>query len=122
MIKSFKDLEVYKRSFKMAMDIFWATRKFPKEEIYSLTSQITRSSRSISANISEGWAKRNFEAVFKQHLVHSLGSCAETETWLDFALECKYIEVSLHIQLTKEIDEIGKMLNKLHQNWTSYGK
>ncbi|HNP19765.1 MAG TPA: four helix bundle protein [Fulvivirga sp.] len=122
MIQSYKDLEVYKRSFNMAMEIFWITRKFPKEEVYSLTSQITRSSRSISANISEGWAKRNFEAVFKQHLTHSLGSCAETETWLDFALECKYIDTSLHVQLTKENDEIGKMLNKLHQNWTSYGK
>ncbi|KAA3649088.1 MAG: four helix bundle protein [Bacteroidetes bacterium] len=96
MIKSYKDLEVYKKSFKVAMDIFWMTRKFPKEEIYSLTSQITRSSRSISANITEGWAKRNYESVFKQHLVHSLGSCAESQTWIDFALECKYIDEKVH--------------------------
>ncbi len=65
MIQSYKDLEVYKRSFKMASEIFRLTRKFPKEEMYSLISQIVRSSRSISANISEGWAKRNFELVFK---------------------------------------------------------
>lgn len=122
MIQSYKDLEVYKRSFKMAMDIFWLTRKFPKEEIYSLTSQITRSSRSISANITEGWAKRAYQSVFKQHLVHSLGSCAETENWLDFALECGYLKTEQHQPLKNEIDEIGKMLTKLHQNWKSNGK
>lgn len=122
MIQSYKDLEVYNRSFKMAMDIFWMTRKFPKEEVYSLTSQITRSSRSISANITEGWAKRTYESVFKQHLVHSLGSCAETENWLDFAVECGYMSKEEYQPLKKEIDEIGKMLNKLHQNWKSYGK
>jgi four helix bundle protein len=104
------------------MDIFWLTRGFPKEEIYSLTSQITRSSRSISANISEGWAKRKFEKIFKQHLVHCLGSCAETENWITFAYECQYISAEQNKTLLKEIDEIGKMLNKLHQNWKSYGK
>jgi len=122
MIKSYKDLEVYRKSFKVAMDIFWLTRKFPKEEIYSLTSQITRSSRSVSANITEGWAKRNYESVFKQHLIHSLGSCAETQNWLDFALECKYIEEKVYKEFTSELDQIGKMLNKLHQNWKSYEK
>jgi four helix bundle protein len=122
MIKSYKDLEVYRKSFGVAMDIFWMTRKFPKEEIYSLTSQITRSSRSVSANITEGWAKRNYESVFKQHLVHSLGSCAETQTWVDFALECKYIEEKVHKEFTSELEQIGKMLNKLHQNWKSYEK
>lgn len=122
MIQSYKDLEVYKRSFKIAMDIFWMTRKFPKEEIYSLTSQITRSLRSISANISEGWAKGIYESVFKQHLTTSLGSCSETENWLEFALECKYIDQLVYETYANELDQIGKMLNKLHQNWKSYGK
>jgi len=122
MIRSYKDLEVFKRSFTLAMNIFWITRDFPKEEIYSLTSQITRSSRSISANVCEGWAKRKFEPVFKQHLIHALGSCSETETWLKFALECQYIEQTVFKNYTDELDEIGKMLNKLHQNWKSYGK
>jgi len=122
MIQSYKDFEVYKRSFKIAMDIFWMSREFPKEEIYSLTSQITRSSRSISANISEGWAKRSYESVFKQHLIHSLGSCSETENWLDFALKCQYVNQEVYGQFANELDPIGKMLNKLHQNWKSYGK
>ena len=122
MIQSFKDLEVYKRSFKMAMDIFRMTRKFPKEEVCSLTSQSTRSSRPISANICEGWAKRKYESVFKQHLIHSLGSCSETENWLSFAFECKYIDQITFDKMSDEINQVGKMLNKLHQNWTSYGK
>ncbi len=122
MIRSYKDLEVYNRSFKMAMDIFWMTRNFPKEEIYSLTSQIVRSSRSVSSNITEGWAKRNYEAIFKQHLFTSLGSNSETENWLKFALECRYIDQEAFDSIAKEIDEIGKMLTSLHQNWKSNGK
>jgi len=122
MIQLYKDLEVYKRSFKLAMDIFWLTREFPKEEMYSLTSQVVRSSRSISANISEGWSKRNFELVFKQHLIHSLGSTTETETWMDFALKCKYVTELEYNDIMLELDQLGKMLNKLHQNWKSHGK
>ena len=122
MIKSYRDLEVYKRSFTLAMEIFKVTREFPKEEIYPLTSQVIRSSRSISANISEGWAKRKYESVFKQHLIHALGSRSETENWILFALTCKYIDQEVYNTLTTEIDEIGKMLNKLHQNWRSHGR
>lgn len=122
MIKSYKDLEVYNRSFKMAMDIFWMIRNFPKEEVYSLTSQIVRSSRSVSSNITEGWAKRNYEAIFKQHLITSLGSNSETENWLKFALECKYITQEDFNAMSMELDEIGKMLTSLHKNWKSHGK
>jgi four helix bundle protein len=80
------------------------TKNFPKEEVYSLTSQIVRSSRSISANITEGWAKRTYEVVFKQHLINSPGSCSETETWLDFAMECNYIDRETYNQFTNELD------------------
>jgi len=122
MIQSYKGREVYKRSFRLAMEIFWITKNFPKEEIYSLTSQITRASRSVRLNIVEGWAKRHFEKIFKQHLVHALGSNSETESCLAFALECNYIEQRSHDKFAEEVDQIGKMINKLHQNWTSYGK
>ena len=117
MIKSYKDLEVWKLSFEVAMDIFELTKRFPKEEVYSLTSQLVRSSRSISANITEGWAKRSYDGVFKHHLIHALGSTAETTNWLDFAKECDYINESEHQLLVDKIDIIGKMINKLHQNW-----
>lgn len=122
MIRNYMDLEVYKRSYRIAMDIFWLSRDFPKEEVYSLTSQFVRSSRSISANICEGWAKRTYESVFKQHLIHSLGSCSETETWLLFALDCKYLNQDKYAQLIEELDQIGKMITKLHQNWKSHEK
>jgi four helix bundle protein len=120
MIKKIKDLEVYIRSFDLAMEIFSTTKKFPKEELYSLTSQIVRSSRSIAANISEGWAKREYESVFKQHLIHSLGSASETQTWLDFALACNYIDEMKYINLTGKLDSIGKMLTQLHKKWKSF--
>jgi four helix bundle protein len=93
MIKSFKDLEVYNLSYTMAMEIFFLTKKFPKEEVYSLTSQIIRSSRSISSNIVEGWAKRTYENKFKVQLVDALGSSEETQNWILFAKDCGYITV-----------------------------
>ncbi|WP_299671167.1 four helix bundle protein [uncultured Polaribacter sp.] len=120
MIKSYKDLTVHKEAFSLAMDIFWRTRKFPEEEVYSLTSQIVRSSRFVSANMSEGWEKRMYEAVFKQQLVTALGSNSETQDWLDYALECKYIDKKEYVDFSKKNDKIGKMLTKLYQNWKSY--
>lgn len=119
MIKSYKDLEVYRLSFELAMEIFELTRNFPKEEVYSLTSQIVRSSRSVSANITEGWAKRRYENEFKRHLVYSLGSASETETWIKFSLECGYISEEQSKSLTEKANTVGKMLTKLHQNWRS---
>ncbi|WP_121665508.1 four helix bundle protein [Mesonia aquimarina] len=122
MIKSYKNLEVYQECYNLAMDIFWVTKNFPKEEIYSLTSQLVRASRSVSANIAEGWSKRNYESIFKQHLIHSLGSNGETENWLNIALDCNYIEKESYDELMKRNSIIGKKLTKLHQNWKSYEK
>ncbi len=120
MIKKLKDLEVYVKAYDFAMKIFEISRSFPKEEMYSLTSQIIRSSRSISANIPEGWAKRSYESVFKQHLIHSLGSSEETQTWLDFSGDCQYISVENHKELSKKLESIGKMITQLHKKWKSY--
>ena len=120
MIKSFKDLEVYRMSYDLAMEIFNISRKFPKEEIYSLTSQIVSSSRSVTANISEGWAKREYENVFKQHLITSLGSSTETQTWLDFAKDYGYITEKEHERLSAKLDSVGKMITQLHKKWKSF--
>jgi len=120
MIKSYKNLKVHQEAFSLAMDIFWRTRKFPKEEIYSLTSQIVRSSRSVSANISEGWGKRMYEAVFKQQLINALGSNTETQDWFDYALACNYINEEEHSEFSRKNNQIGKMSTKLYQNWKSY--
>ena len=121
MIKSYKDLNVYNLSYDLAMEIFWLTRDFPKEEVYSLTSQVVRSSRSISSNITEGWAKREYENYFKQHLIHALGSNAETENWLRFAKDCNYISERERDKLDEKLNQVGKMITKLHQNWQTYG-
>ena len=101
------------------MEIFFLTKKFPKEEVYSLTSQIIRSSRSISSNIVEGWAKRTYENKFKVQLIDALGSTAETQNWILFAKDCGYITVEEFELFNSKLDTIGKMLTKLHQNWKS---
>ena len=88
-IQSYKDLKVFQLAYDLAMEVFWSTKEFPKEETYSLTDQIRRSSRSICANVVEGWAKRIYENVFKRHLVDSIGSCDETKLWLQFSLDCQ---------------------------------
>jgi len=117
MIKSFKDLEVYALSYGIAMDIFRIAKRFPKEELYSLTSQVIRSSRSISANITEGWSKRYYENKFKVHLIDALGSTGETQNWISFAKDCEYLTPEEFLKFEGQLDHIGKMLTKLHQNW-----
>jgi four helix bundle protein len=117
MIKSYKDLDVYNLSYKIAMDIFFLTKKFPKEELYSLTSQIVRSSRSVSSNIVEGWAKRTYPKKFKNQLIDALGSSAETENWICFSKDCGYISNEQFEEYSSRLEQIAKMITKLHQNW-----
>ncbi len=120
MIKKVQDLKVYVLSYKLAMEIFELTRKFPKEEIYSLTDQIVRSSRSVTINIREGYAKRKYEKLFIRHLIDALGSSDETRGWLDFSLDCKYISEKEHNYFDKEYDKVNAMLFKLSNKWQTY--
>ena len=89
-IRSFRDLIVYQKAFKLAMDIFNITKSFPKEEKYSLIDQIRRSSRSVPGNIAEAWAKKIYQKVFVNKLSDALGEEYEPEVWLDFSKECGY--------------------------------
>src|SRR6202012_3773633 len=116
MIKTFFDLDVYKLGSEFSMKIFVLTRSFPKSETYSLTSQIVDSSRSICANIAEGWGRRTYGSEFKKFLVYSMGSLQETKSWLDFALQCAYITMDDHAKLMEDAEVIGSKLFKLHQN------
>ncbi len=116
-IKSIKDLKVYNLAFELAMEIFKLTLNFPKEERYSLTDQIRRSSRSVAINIREGFAKRRYENVFIRHLNDSLGSSEETRGGLDFAVRCRYINQETHQRLDKSYDEVNAMLYTLMNNW-----
>ena len=95
-ILSFRDLNVYKIAFSLQQEIFEITKSFPKEEIYSLTDQVRRSSRSIGANIAEAWQKRRYEAYFISKLTDSDAEQAETQHWIDTALACEYISRELH--------------------------
>ena len=118
-IKSIKDLKVYNLAFELAMEMFKLTLNFPKEERYSLTDQIRRSSRSVAINIREGFAKIKYENVFIRHLNDSLGSSEETRGWLDFAIACGYISRSSHDNLDSRYDEVNAMLFSLMNNWNS---
>jgi four helix bundle protein len=91
-IISHGQLEVYRKAFETAMVIFELSRKFPKEETYSLTDQIRRSSRSVCANLAEAWRKRRYEAAFISKLNDVEAEAAETQTWLEFALACRYLK------------------------------
>ena len=116
-IKSVRDLKVYNIAFELAMEIFELTLNFPKEELYSLTDQIRRSSRSVAINIREGFAKRRYENVFIRHLNDSIGSSEETRGWLDFSARCRYIKQETHQGLDKSYDEVNAMLYSLMNNW-----
>jgi four helix bundle protein len=113
---SFKDLIVYKKAYKMAMEIFEISKDFPKEEKYSLTDQIRRSSRSVTSNIAESWAKRRYEKAFVSKLTDSLGEEYETENWLDYTKDCRYIKEETHQRILSDYDEVRKMLISIINN------
>ena len=119
MIRSFSDLEVYQLSFQFATDIFMISKDFPSVEKYSLTSQIIRSTRSIAANIAEGFGKRTYEGEFKRHLVYSTGSLEESKVWLKFAFDCNYITQQQYETFESQTKHIGAKLFKLYTNWKS---
>ena len=115
-IKSAKELIVYQKAYRLAMATFVASKEFPPEERYALTSQIRRSSRSICLNLREAWAKRRYEAHFVSKLTDCDGENSETDTSLDFARDCGYITVQEHAGLTSLCEEIGKMLGSILKN------
>jgi four helix bundle protein len=119
-IKSAKDLSVYQKAYTLAMGIFEASKKFPSEERYSLTDQIRRSSRSVCANLREAWSKRKYEAHFVSKLTDADGENAETETWLDFARDCKYLSGQDHSRFVQNCHEVGAMLGSMINNPASF--
>ena len=111
-VKSHKDLRVYQTAFDAAMNIFELSKKFPVEERYSLTDQIRRSSRSICANLAEAWRKRRYEAAFVAKLIDSEAEAAETQTWIEFAVKCNYMNVEVGRELYGTYNQvIGSLVN-----------
>jgi four helix bundle protein len=117
---SFRETSIYKKAFKQAMDIFELTKGFPKEELYSLTDQIRRSSRSVCANYAEAHRKRRYKA----HFISKLSDCdtenTETLVWLDFSYACKYISESTYDEYAKVNEEIGKLIGHAISNPDKY--
>jgi four helix bundle protein len=114
-IRTVRDLKVYRKAFDAAMEIFELTKKFPKEETYSLTDQIRRASRSVCSNLSEGWRKRRYKAVFLNKLTDSSQEAAETQTWLEFSLYCKYIDKATFSRLDDSYEHIFAMLYSMEK-------
>src|SRR3979411_869789 len=90
-IQTHRDLEVYRKAFETSMTIFYLSQLFPKEETYSLTDQIRRSSRSVCANLAEAWRKRRYQAAFISKLSDAEAEAAETQVWIEFAVKCNYL-------------------------------
>lgn len=117
----FKELIAYKKAFKLAMEIYKISKLFPREERYSLTDQIRRSSRSTCANIAEAYRKRIYPKHFITKLTDSDGENGETVVWLDFALACEYITKEMYKPLVLESGEIGKLINYMINNPAKFG-
>ena len=114
MIRSHDELDAYQLAFQAAMNIFEVSKGFPREETYSLTDQIRRSSRSVCSNIAEAWRKRRYEAAFVAKLNDAESEAAETQTWLRFAVECEYLVEQEAQQLHRTYDHcIGKLVNMI---------
>jgi len=117
----FKKLLAYQKSFELAMNIFQISKSFPKEETYSLTDQVRRSSRSVSANIAESYRKRIYPKNFISKLTDADAENSETNTWLEFALACNYINNDIFQQLNSKSAEIGKLINYMINNPDKFG-
>ena len=115
------ELDVYKKAFEAAMSIFRCSKEFPKEERYSLVDQIRRSSRSVCANLAEAWRERRYEAAFISKLNDCEGESAETQVWLQFAVECEYLDRETAKQLYTQYDEVLSIFVSMINNakdWT----
>lgn len=117
----FQDLITYKKGFQLSMKIFHLSKSFPKEEKYSLTDQIRRSSRSVCANLAEAYRKRSYQKSYAFKLTDSDAENSETQVWLEFALECGYIDKTTFDKLTSESEEVGKLLNYMILNPEKFG-
>ena len=118
--QSFKDLTVYKKAFELAMTIFKISKRFPKDEKYSLTDQIRRSSRAVAVCVAEAYRKRAYEAYFVSKSSDADMENSETQVWLNFALSCDYLSEDEFDLLTAKSEEVGKLLNHMIENPEKY--
>ena len=108
--QGFRDLKVYQMAFDLAMEIFEESKNFPIEEKYSLTDQIRRASRSVAANIAEGYRKKQYPKMFVSKMADADGEATETQVWLDFAHKCGYLSGPRQMELREGYEEVGRMM------------
>lgn len=114
--KGYRELIVYQKAFALAMNVFEITKKYPKEETYSIVDQIRRSSRSVCSSIAEAYRKRRYPAYFSNKCTDADGENSETIVWLEFSRSCKYITEEEFSKLEQDADEVGRMLNTMVQH------
>ncbi|MCL5023045.1 MAG: four helix bundle protein [Nitrospirae bacterium] len=119
-LKHFRDLVAYQQAFQHAMKIYEITKSFPKEERYSLTDQIRRSSRSVCSNPAEAWRKRKYKAVFRNKLTDAMQEASETQSWLEFCLACRYIDQKTFQALDLKYEKVIAMLNSMEKKSGSF--
>lgn len=119
-IRSFRDLIAYQKARAAAKRIFNASKRFPKEEKYSLTDQIRRSSRAVGGMIAEAWARRRYIAVWENKIDEAMGETTETQAWLDSALDSEYLTLPQHESLDKDFQELGAILRTLIEKSESF--
>jgi len=108
--QAFRGLRVYQLAFKLAMEIYRESKKFPREELYSLTDQIRRASRSVASNIGEGYRRKLYPKMFVSKMADADGEGTETQVWIEFAYACGYISAELRLRWIEGYEEIGRML------------
>lgn len=116
----FKDMSVYKKSFEMARMVFALSKHFPSEEKFSLTDQVRRSSRSVSAQYAEGYRKKRYPAHFVSKMTDADGENAETQVWLDHAVACGYVTEHDIAPILQVSEEVGRMLGDMIENPEKY--
>ena len=117
---SYKDLEAFKKAYSLAMEIFEISKSFPSDEKYSLTDQVRRSSRSVCANFGEAYRRRKYPAHFVSKLTDADAENTETEIWIKFSFDCKYINETQFLNLEKRSSEVGRMLGHIINNPEKY--
>ena len=121
-IRSFRDLRAYQQAREEAGRIFQATKTFPKEEKFSMTDQIRRSSRAVKSMIAEAWGHRRYPAAFASKLTDAIGEANETQSWLDDALDCEYITPAQHRDFDAAWQSIGGMIANMIQKTNDFCK
>jgi four helix bundle protein len=119
-VRTYSDLLVYKQAYRLALDVSRLTKGFPRQEQFELGRQLRNCSRSVAANIVEGWAKRNSAAEFKRHLIIAIGECAETKFWIDLASDEQFVQSKQAGALGSEYGKLGFMLHNLWKEWRKF--